>query len=94
LLELQIFSMYVKLIQIRYRFGSLLFKEVMYLYRIVLFIHLNFIFLVGRSTRTQPADILVTFSLTYKFVVLIRKVYGTDLDQRTLGNGSRKIIQI
>jgi hypothetical protein len=53
----------------------------------VLFIHLNLIFLVTRSNRTQPKGIryFVRFSPLVNFVVLIRVAYGS---------GSWKIIWI
>jgi hypothetical protein len=43
----------------------------------VLFIHLNLIFLVSRSNRTQPEGMLCKFSLPVNFVVLIRVAYGS-----------------
>ncbi len=49
------------------------------------FVHLNLIFLVNRSARYQTVGILVKFSLSNNFVVLIR------VGSRT---GSGKMIQI
>ncbi len=43
----------------------------------VLFIHLNVIFLVSRSNRTQPEGIIVKFSLPVNFVMIIRVAYGS-----------------
>jgi hypothetical protein len=51
----------------------------------VLFIHLNLIFLVGRSARTQPADISCKIFPSNSFFVLIRVGYGF---------GSGKMIRI
>jgi hypothetical protein len=51
----------------------------------VLFIRLNLIFLVGRSARTQPADISCKIFPSNSFFVLIRVGYGF---------GSGKMIRI
>ncbi len=47
----------------------------------VLFIHLNFIFLVGRSARTQPADISCKIFPSNSFFALIRVSYGFGSEQ-------------
>ncbi len=69
------------------------FEELMYIkqYTFYLFIHLNVIFLVSRSARTQQAG---THFFPFQLIFMCSLEKDADADPRTLGNESRKMIRI